>query len=422
MRVLFVTDNFPPELNAQATRVYERACYWLRWGHKVTVLTSFPNFPEGKLFLVYRNRWREVSEINGIRVVRVKTFIAPNAGVVLRILDFISFMVTSFIGGLFESRPDVLAVSSPQFFAAVGACMLAKVRRLPFVMEVADLWPDSIVAVGAMRDGLPLNAVKKLELFLYRSAEVVIALVPGIRESIVNRGVPARKVHVVRNGVDLERYAPRVRDAALAARWGFGPQDFIVGHIGTLGMAHGLMNVVDAAAQTTDPSIRYLFVGAGIERDRLIAETKRRRLDNVAFIPAQPKEIIPAVWSLCDLALVHVRNVPFFKSTLPAKMFEAMGMGLPILLVAPKGDASEIVEREQVGIWIPSDNPAALSAAISSLKSDPERLSEFRRHSIAAAPRYTRKLQAELVVHAFTDALALASARSASISEQALPS
>ena len=182
------------------------------------------------------------------------------------------------------------------------------------------------------------------------------------------------------------------------------------------------MNVVDAAAQTTDPSIRYLFVGAGIERDRLIAETKRRRLDNVAFIPAQPKEIIPAVWSLCDLALVHVRNVPFFKSTLPAKMFEAMGMGLPILLVAPKGDASEIVEREQVGIWIPSDNPAALSAAISSLKSDPERLSEFRRHSIAAAPRYTRKLQAELVVHAFTDALALASARSASISEQALPS
>jgi glycosyltransferase involved in cell wall biosynthesis len=139
-------------------------------------------------------------------------------------------------------------------------------------------------------------------------------------------------------------------------------------------------------------------------------------------MPAQPKKIIPAAWSLCDVALVHVRNEPFFKSTLPAKMFEAMGMGLPILLVAPKGDASEIVEKEQVGVWVPSDNPAALSAAISSLKSDPERLSEFRKHSTYAAPRYTRKLQAELVLNAFIDALALASARSASISEPALPS
>ena len=422
MKLLFVTDNFPPELNAQAGRVYERACYWARWGHKVTVLTSFPNFPEGKLFSGYRNRWREVCEIDGIRVVRVKTFIAPNAGVALRILDFLSFMVTSFIVGLFESRPDVLAVSSPQFFAAVGTCMLARVRRLPFVMEVADLWPDSIVAVGAMRDGLTLKAVKKLELFLYRSADVVIALVPGIRENLVNRGVPAHKVQVVRNGVDLERYAPRIRDMALAARWGICAQDFIVGHIGTLGMAHGLMNVVEAAAQTTDPNIHYLFVGAGIERDRLIAETKRRGLGNVTFMPAQPKKIIPAAWSLCDVALVHVRNEPFFKSTLPAKMFEAMGMGLPILLVAPKGDASEIVEKEQVGVWVPSDNPAALSAAISSLKSDPERLSEFRKHSTYAAPRYTRKLQAELVLNAFIDALALASARSASISEPALPS
>ena len=132
MKVLFVSDNFPPEQNAVATRVYERASYWARWGHQVTVLTSFPNFPEGKLFTGYRNRWHEVGEIDGIRVVRVKTFIAPNAGVILRILDFISFMVTSFIAGLFEDRPDVLAVTSPQFFAAVGACILAKVRRLPF--------------------------------------------------------------------------------------------------------------------------------------------------------------------------------------------------------------------------------------------------------------------------------------------------
>jgi colanic acid biosynthesis glycosyl transferase WcaI len=416
MNILFVSDNFPPELNAQASRVYERACYWSRWGHKVTVLTSFPNFPEGKLYPGYRNRWREVCEMDGIRVIRVKTFIAPNTGVVLRILDFLSFMVTSFIGGLCESRPDVLAVSSPNFFAAVSACLVAGIRRLPFVMEVADLWPDSIVAVGAMRDGIALKAVRKLEMLLYRRAHVLIALVPGIKDNLVNRGVPAHKVQVIRNGVDLERYAARTRDKALSARWGIRSQDFIVGYIGTHGMAHGLMNVVHAAAETTDPTIHYLFVGAGSERDCLIAEAKHRGLSNVTFMPAAPKEIVAAVWSLCDIALIHVKNKPFFGSTLPAKMFEAIGMGLPILLVAPRGDASEIVEREQVGVWIPPECPAALSAAISSLKNNPERLNGFRKHSTAAAPRYSRKLQAELVLGAFTAALARAAVASASVS------
>jgi colanic acid biosynthesis glycosyl transferase WcaI len=332
MKVLFVSDNFPPEQNAVATRVYERASYWARWGHQVTVLTSFPNFPEGKLFTGYRNRWHEVCEIDGIRVVRVKTFIAPNAGVILRVLDFLSFMVTSFIAGLFEDRPDVLAVTSPQFFAAVGACILAKVRRLPFVVEVADLWPESIAVVGAMKHGLALKAVEKLELFLYRSADMVIALVQGIKENLVRRGVPAHKVQVVRNGVDLERCAPRMRDTALAAHWGIRGQEFIVGYIGTHGMSHGLMNVLEAASQTTDPTIHYLFVGAGSERDRLVTEAKRRGLINVTFISAQPKEIIPAAWSLCDIALVHLRNKPLFEAALPAKMFESMGMGVPILL------------------------------------------------------------------------------------------
>lgn len=405
MKVLFVSDNFPPEVNAQATRVYERACYWSRWGHKVTVITSFPNFPEGKLFPGYSNRWREVYEIDGIRVVRVKTFIAPNAGVVLRIVDFLSFMLTSFIAGLFESRPDVLAVSTPQFFAAVGACMLSIVRRLPFVMEIADLWPDAIVAVGAMRGGPALKVLRKLELFLYRRADRLIALGPEIKHNLVSRRVPAHKVHVIRNGVDLERYAPRTRDMALASRWGIRAHDFIVGYIGTLGMAMDLMNVVDAAAQTMDPTIHYLFVGTGSERDRLITETKRRGLGNVTFIPAQPKDTLPAAWSLCDIALVHIKNKPFFKQTLPAKMFEAIGMGLPIVLVAPKGDASEVVQNEQIGVWIPPENPTALSTAISHLKSNPELLSGFRKRSTAAAPRYTRKRQAELVLKAFSGAL-----------------
>ena len=179
MKILFLTENFPPETNAAATRVFERACYWLRDGHDVTVITSAPNFPQGKLFVGYRNRWRQVEDMAGIRVIRVKTFITRNEGIVLRTLDFVSFMCTAFVAGLFVRRPDVVCATSPQFFAAVGGWALAACRRLPFVFELGDLWPASIVAVGAMRESRLLRLIEKLELFLYRRSAAVAALTPA---------------------------------------------------------------------------------------------------------------------------------------------------------------------------------------------------------------------------------------------------
>src|SRR5579862_5639381 len=189
MNILFIADNFPPERNAQASRVYERACYWVRWGHQVTVLTCFPNFPEGKLFPGYRNRLWAEEEMGGIRVVRVKTFIAPNVGRVLRIVDYLSFMISSFWAGLTLPRPDVVVTTSPQFFAAVGGSALTAVRRLPFVLEISDLWPDSIVAVGAMKRNFMLRWLEKLELLLYRRAARIVVLTPAFRENLVRRGV-----------------------------------------------------------------------------------------------------------------------------------------------------------------------------------------------------------------------------------------
>ena len=161
MHILFLTENFPPEHNAPATHVYERACYWTRWGHRVTVVTSAPNFPEGRVHPGYRNRWYQTEEIEGIRVVRVKTFIAPNEGVVLRTLDFLSFMVAAFAAGLIQARPDVVVATSPQFFTAVAGWALSAVRGLPFIFELRDLWPDSIIAVGAMRESAAIRAMRR---------------------------------------------------------------------------------------------------------------------------------------------------------------------------------------------------------------------------------------------------------------------
>lgn len=400
MRILFLTENFPPEVNAAATRVYERAVYWVRWGHEVTVLTSAPNFPEGKLFPGYRNRWRQREMIDGIEVIRVKTYMTANQGVVLRTLDFMSFMASAFVQGLFLKRPDIVVATSPQFFAAVGGWALADVRRLPFVFELGDLWPRSIVAVGALPDSRIIGVLEALELFLYRRSARVVALTETFKEDLVRRGIPAGKIDVVLNGVDLPRYSPRPRDEALAAELGL-ERRFTVGYVGTHGMAHDLGNAVRAAALV--PEVTFLFVGSGAEREKLVESA--RGIPNAVFVPRQPKERMPSVWSLCDVALVHLKDSPAFGEVIPSKIFEAMGMGLPVLLVSPDGEARRIVERDGAGVWVPAACPEALAAAVRRLEGDAELRGRLARASLAAAPRHTRETQARLFLAALEKAL-----------------
>ena len=394
MRILFLTENFPPETNAAATRVYERACYWVKWGHDVTVITSAPNFPYGCLFDGYENRWRQIELMDGVRVVRVKTYISPNEGIVKRTLDFMSFMVSSVIVGVFEKRPDVVVSTSPQFFAAVGGWLLGALRRVPFIFELGDLWPASIVAVGAMRDGFMIRVLERLELFLYRNASAVISLTHAFRDNLVERGISKEKIAVVLNGVDLWRYGPRESDPNLKKAFMESDQ-FVVGYIGTHGMAHGLKNVLDAAEILRNrDDIIFLFVGAGSERAKLISAAKRDGLENVIFVSPQPKEMIPVIWSQCQVALVHLRNLNVFKDVIPSKMFEAMGMGLPIILSLPEGEASEILKKSKAGIHIPPDNPAALANVVAQLADDMELCRSLGKHSLSAAPQHTREAQA----------------------------
>ncbi len=405
MKILFLADNFPPERNAQASRVYERACFWVKWGHDVSVLTCAPNFPEGKVYAGYANSWYQTEEMSGIRTIRVKTFMAANAGTVLRIVDFLSFMTAALVAGIFQPRPDVIAATSPQFFAAVAACALAWIRRVPFVMEVSDLWPDSVAAVGAMKKGFALRMVEKLELFMYRRAERVVPLTHSFKRNLVSRGVPAGKIDVVINGVDLGRYAPRPRNRSVAEKWGIPADEFVIGYLGTHGMAHALGNVLEAAERSR-PGIRWLLVGTGAEREKLAAQAERRGLRNVTMIPAQPKECMPDVWSLCDVALIHLRNAPLFETVIPSKIFEAMGMGLPILFCCPRGEGSQIVEDAGAGICVAPEDPEALASAAARLCSDVVLTREFAKRSLDAAPRYSREKQARDYLNVLERAIA----------------
>jgi glycosyltransferase involved in cell wall biosynthesis len=394
MKILFLTENFPPEVNAASGRIFERACYWVKWGHEVTVVTQVPNFPVGKVYPGYRNRLYQTEEMEGIRVVRVKTFIAKNEGVVRRILDFVSFMLAGYLAGSLQKRPDLVVANSPQFFTAVAGWMVSITRRVPFVFELADIWPASIVAVGALQQSRILRWAEKLELFLYRRAALVVSLTRSFERDLVRRGIPSEKIRVVINGVDLHRYSPRPKHRETLSELSL-ESHFCVGYIGTHGMAHDLGNVLRCAdLLRKEKEVRFLFVGAGAEKDQLVRQARETDLPNAIFVPPRPKDRIANYWSVCDVALIHLKGSEVFRSVIPSKMFEAMAMGLPILLVSPPGEASEILEREGAGLCIPAGEPEALARAVLRLKKDPPLRRRLADHGLAAAPRHSREDQA----------------------------
>ncbi|MCB9903600.1 MAG: glycosyltransferase family 4 protein [Planctomycetes bacterium] len=390
MHVLFLTDNFPPETNAPATRTHEHARRWVRAGHRVTVVTGAPNFPAGKLHHGWRNRWFAREELDGIQVIRVKTFISANRGTLLRTLDYLSFMVAGFLGALVPRRPDVVVATSPQFFTAVAGWAVAALRRKRFVFELRDLWPASIEAVGALRQSRCLRAMERVELFLYRRAWRIVAVTNAFRDDLIARGVDGSKIAVVTNGVDLDSYVPRDRDADTARRYGVEGRT-VIGYLGTHGMAHALEKVLDAAEALRDrDDVHFLFVGDGAAKRELVTERERRGLDNVSFHAPVAKDAMPALWSLCDVALVHLKDTPVFETVIPSKIFEAMGSGRTILFAGPAGEASRILEDADCGLCVPAEDSAALAAAVRRLADDPAERSSLATNAHRAAPRYGR--------------------------------
>ena len=347
------------------------------------------------LYEGYRNSWYQTEWMDGIKVVRVKSFIAPNRDRFRRILDFLSFLFTGFVGGLLQGRGDVVTATSPQFFTAVAGWLLGTVRRVPFVFELGDIWPASIIALGAMKPGWGLRMMERLELFLYRKSTAIAALTPAFKKNLMDRGIDGDKVAVVMNGVELSRYGPRPRDVKLSQEWNIA-DSFVIGYVGTHGMAHGLQNVLDAAELLRNkPRIRFLFVGDGAEKQSLEASARKRGLDDVIFQETKPKEMMPKVWSLCDVALVHLRDAPPMTEVIPSKIFEAMAMKLPLLLAAPMGDASRLITQECAGLCVPAEDPDALVAAILTLESDVSLRSRLAEASYRSAHKYTRERQAE---------------------------
>jgi colanic acid biosynthesis glycosyl transferase WcaI len=387
MRILFISHYFPPETNAPAVRTYENCRRWVQMGHEVTVITGPPNHPDGVLQDGYRNRLLQQEKTDGIHVMRTWMYLAANRGFGRRILNYLSFMVTAVLASLFAPRCDVIVGTSPQFFVAMAAWAIATLRRRPFIFEVRDLWPESIVAVGAMRQGLSVRLLGSVAQFLYRRAAHIIVLTDAFRRVLEESGVDPAKISIVTNGVDLGQFQTRDRQNVVRKELGLNGQ-FVASYVGTLGMAHGLETVLDAAEQLRHrDDIRFLIVGSGAERERLTTEHHKRNLPNVLLLDPQPHERMPEFLAASDACMVLLRNTEVFKTVLPSKLFEAMGAARPIIL-GVAGEAEKIVRAGNCGIVIEPENASQLAAAVQRLQADASYRSHLGQNGRAFAEIY----------------------------------
>lgn len=367
MRILYVSPHFPPDLGALATRVHDLGRQWAREGHEVHVLCGLPSHPHGVVPERYRGRWHVQEEVDGVVVHRSWLYAAPNEGFLKRSLAYLSYAVSALVNGTRIPRPDVVVATSPQFLGGLAGAVLAKVLRVPLVVEVRDLWPRSIWEVGAMRrDSLAIRALEQLERWFYRAADRVVVVTESFEEEIRDKA-PDAEITLVTNGVDRSRFDPHRDDRPIRREFGLPEDRFVALYAGTHGMAHGLETVIEAAERV--PEAHFVFVGDGARKADLVQ--MGAHLDNVSFLDAQPASRMVDLYAMADACLVPLRDLPVFRTVIPSKMFEIWAMERPIVL-GVKGEAERIVKAAGGGICVEPEDPEALADAVRKLAHDPE--------------------------------------------------
>jgi putative colanic acid biosynthesis glycosyltransferase WcaI len=374
VKILYVSQYFPPEMGAPAARAAELAQHWAQAGHQVSVLTGFPNHPTGVVPEEWRPRLRRLSyteKKDGLDIFRTWLWPLPNRKSHERMRNYASFCVSAALRGLTIPRPDVIIATSPQLLVGLSGWWLGFAREIPFVFEVRDLWPESLTAVGVgSEDSLLHHTLAAVAGFLYERSAHIVVVTPAFKEHLIRRWrVPAKKISVVENGVETDLFAPLPQASNEKLREKLGAAGkFLVCYVGTMGNAHGLETLLDAAANLRhqNPDVLFLLVGEGAEKDRIKGLAQSRNLTNILFLDQQPRETIPAFISASDACLVLLKKTDVFKTVIPTKMLEFMSCARPVIL-GVEGQAREIVEAAGAGLVIEPENAADLAHAIQQL-------------------------------------------------------
>lgn len=373
MRILFFSHYFPPEGNAPASRTYENCKRWVRQGHKITVITCAPNVPDGVVYDGHKNKLYQSENIDGIHVIRIWTYIAANKGTIRRILNYVSYMFSAVFVSLFLKKPNLIIATSPQFFCGWAGVIVSRLRHIPFILEIRDIWPESIVAVGALGNKRLLRILEWLELKMYAAAKHIVTVGKGYKQKLIEKGVQANDITVITNGFDGEFFHPQQPNENIRRHYNLN-HEFICSYIGTIGMACGLDVVLRAAKLLKNKQrndIKFLLVGSGAIKARLQQQALEEKLDNIVFVDRQDKHLIPGFLSITDACLVHLKKTELFKTVLPSKIFESAAMAKPIIL-GIEGFAAEFVKQANAGTCIEPENAEQLAQSIENLADNPQ--------------------------------------------------
>lgn len=399
MKILYVSQYYPPEMGAPSARASELAKHWASLGHQPTVLTGFPNHPTGRVPPEWQSRLRRLrfqETADGVHVVRTWLWPLPNRKSIERALNYSSFCASASVTGSAISKPDVVIGTSPQLLVGLSAWWIARLKRVPFIFEVRDLWPESLVAVGAGDAASPLHRILgRIAGFLYRRSDHIVVVTPAFKDHLIKHwSVSEEKISVVENGVETDLFRPESseQNSDLSAT-----QKYRVCYIGTLGWAHGLETLVQAAdrLQSCASEVEFLLVGEGADKDRIKALAREQGLSNISFVDQVPRERIPKIIQQSDVCLVLLRKTDVFKTVIPTKMLEYMSCARPVIL-GVDGQARSILEEAGGGVYVEPENANALANAILHLKTQPELCEQFgknnRRYILA---KFSRQKTAE---------------------------
>ncbi|MEE2672752.1 MAG: glycosyltransferase family 4 protein [Myxococcota bacterium] len=359
-------------MNAPASRTHEHCREWVRQGHDVTVITGVPNHPRGVLFEGYANRLVQEENVDGIRVIRSWMLLSPNEGFLGRIANYLLFAIAACLLNFKSERPDVVVATSPQFFCGLAGMLVSRLRRAPFILEVRDLWPESIVQLEQLHPGPLLRTLERLETMLYRSAAGIVVNTSAFIQHIAARGVAPEKIELVYNGIDPSLFRPQPPDDALLRKHGLKDK-YLVAYIGTLGLAHGVETLLDAAERLQDQQdLHFLIIGDGAARESLAAQAAQRGLANVTLLGLRPRSEIPGWIASIDLLVVLLRNLQVFTSVIPSKIFEFCAQERPVIVSTPMGEIRTLIEAADAARSVEPEQPEALAEAILACRSDPQ--------------------------------------------------
>jgi len=391
MRILLLAQWYIPEPDI---KVHLLAKDLVARGHQVTSITGFPNYPQGRIYPGYHQRPWQWEDMDGVRVLRVPLYPDHSRSGIKRIINYLSFATSaSLLGPLLCGPADVMWVYHPPLTVGIPAWWIGLLRRVPFVYEIQDMWPETVVSSGMVASKRAVVWLGRLARFVYRQAAAITVISPGFKRNLISKGVPAGKIHVIPNWADEDIYRLVPQDEALAAEHGLTGR-FNVVYGGNMGAAQGLHNVIEAATLLRDLSeVQFVFIGDGVDQDALRQMVRERKLDNVRFLGRQPAQEMPRFFALADVLLVHLKRDPLFEITIPSKTLAYLACGRPILGVVA-GDPADVIREAGAGVICPQEDPAALAQMVRSLYAMPpterEAMGQAGRQAFLA--NYTRRV------------------------------